>query len=431
MNKPDAAQAPKPLADSTAALRGCVDRSVHKHMQSKLSAGLAVGVIAGEGSTARSFFYGSTAGAGSRPPDDDTIFEIGSITKVFTTTVLAEMHLAKEVDLDDSVNRFLPASARLPGRGGVEVTLRHLATHTSGLPRLPGNLDFKQADPKNPYAHYTVDDLYDGLAKSKLKSKPGTRSEYSNFGSGLLGHVLAKAAATDYETLVKQRICEPLRLIDTTITLSQDQQRRLAVGHSGGEAVANWDLPALAGAGALRSTLSDMLRLLRANVEPATTPLERAIRFSHEIQVQRKYRVYRDFGCMAPLIVAGLAGLFTWQSFGLPACGRRDSTRWRWAGTSTTCCSTSPCYGTTEAQGATRRTWPSCGTFPEAWFCLPIPTENRIPAAAAWCDRWNPSLTQRGERSPGARCTIDLTFGLSSLSYIVVACGRTFHGVRP
>jgi CubicO group peptidase (beta-lactamase class C family) len=133
---------------------------------------------------------------------------------------------------------------------------------------------------------------------------------------------LAKAAATDYETLVKQRICEPLRLLDTTITLSQDQQRRLAVGHSGGEAVANWDLPALAGAGALRSTLSDMLRLLRANVEPATTPLERAIRFSHEIQVQRKYRVYRDFGCMAPLIVAGLAGLFTWQSFGLPAWAR-------------------------------------------------------------------------------------------------------------
>ncbi|MGE0377679.1 MAG: serine hydrolase domain-containing protein [Planctomycetaceae bacterium] len=320
MIKPNGDQPPERDADSNPGLQEIVTAAVQKHVQSKSTAGLAVGVITdGE---SRSFFFASNANDRVAVPDGNSVFEIGSITKVFTTTVLADMHLKGEVHLDAPVNQYLPSSARLPGQHGSEMTLRHLATHTTGLPRLPANLDFKKADLKNPYAHYTVDDLYNCLAKTKLKSKPGTRSEYSNFGSGLLGHILAKAADTDYETLVKQRICEPLALMDTTITLSADQRQRLAVGHSGGKPVPNWDLPALAGAGALRSTLPDMLRFLRANVEPTSTPLERALKLAHEIQVERQYRVYRDFGCMAPLIVAGLTGLFTWQSFGLPVWAR-------------------------------------------------------------------------------------------------------------
>ena len=313
-------QPTEPNFDSIAALHASVDRVVHKYMQSKNSVGLAVGVIT-EGAF-QSFFYGSKGSDGSASPDEKTIFEIGSITKVFTTTVLADMHLREEVHLDDPVNKYLPASARLPNRDAVDVTLRHLATHTSGLPRLPGNLDLKKVDLANPYAQYTIEDLYAGLAKSRLKSKPGTRSDYSNFGSGLLGHVLAKVAGTAYETLVKQRICEPLGMIDTTITLSEDQQQRLAVGHSGGKRVPNWDLPTLAGAGALRSSLQDMLRFLRANIAPPSTPLGTTLELAHDIQTERVYRIYRDFGCMAPLTVAGLAGLFAWQSFGLPVWAR-------------------------------------------------------------------------------------------------------------
>jgi CubicO group peptidase (beta-lactamase class C family) len=190
------------------------------------------------------------------------------------------------------------------------------------LPRLPNNLCGPKLDAANPYAHYTVEDLYACLARFRLKSKPGTKSNYSNLGAGLLGHVLAKAAGTDYETLVKQRICKPLGMIDTTINLSEDQQRRLAVGHSGSQPVPNWDLPTFAGAGALRSSLRDMLRFLRANIEPSSTPLETTLKFAHQIQTERKYRFYRDFGFMAPLIVAGLAGFFAWQSFGLPVWAR-------------------------------------------------------------------------------------------------------------
>lgn len=320
MIKPDSNQAPEPDAKSHPDLQVIVTYAVQRYMQSKNSVGLAVGVITGGES--HSFFYGSKGSDGSAAPDEKTIFEIGSITKVFTTTVLADMHLRNEVQLDDPVNKYLPASARLPSRDGVDVTLRHLATHTSGLPRLPGNLGGANLDAANPYAHYTVEELYACLGNSRLTSKPGTKSDYSNLGVGLLGHILATSAGTDFETLVKQRICQPLGMSDTTISLSKDQQQRLAVGHSAGKPVPNWDLPTLAGAGALRSSLLDMLRFLRANIEPASTPIEATLKSAHEIQIERKYRFYRDFGCVAPLVVAGLAGLFAWQSFGLPVWAR-------------------------------------------------------------------------------------------------------------
>jgi CubicO group peptidase (beta-lactamase class C family) len=126
----------------------------------------------------------------------------------------------------------------------------------------------------------------------------------------------------DYESLIKLRVCEPLAMLDTTINLTDDQRERLSVGHSGGKPVPNWDLPTLAGAGALRSTLRDMLRFLHANIQPSSTPLQKTIEFTHQIQTQRQYRFYKDFGCMGSLVVASLAGLFSWQSFGLPVWGR-------------------------------------------------------------------------------------------------------------
>lgn len=320
MIKPDGSEAHGLNTGPVRGLKGSVDSAVDKYTQSKKSVGLAVGIITGGES--HSFFYGSAASNSSDALDETSIFEIGSITKVFTATVLADMHLQNEVHLDDPVNKYLPASARLPSRGGVDVTLRHLATHTAGLARLPKNLGGANLDAANPYAHYTVEDLYACLAKSRLKSKPGIKSDYSNLGFGLLGHVLARAAGTDFESLVMQRICKPLGMIDTTIHLSEDQQQRLAAGHSGSKRVPNWDLSTLAGAGALRSSLRDMLHFLGANMEPVSTPLDATLQFAHEIQTERKYRFHRDFGCMAPLVVAGLAGVFAWQSFGFPVWAR-------------------------------------------------------------------------------------------------------------
>jgi CubicO group peptidase (beta-lactamase class C family) len=163
----------------------------------------------------------------------------------------------------------------LEASGGRAITLVDLATHTSGLPRLPDNL--QPGDPSNPYADYTTTRMYDFLSRHTLTRDVGSIFEYSNLGVGLLGHLLSRRAGTDYEGLVRARITGPLGMKDTAIMLSSAMQSRLAQGHGPTlEAVPNWDLPALAGAGALRSTANDILTFLAAAIGPTPSPLGRA-----------------------------------------------------------------------------------------------------------------------------------------------------------
>lgn len=212
------------------------------------------------------------------PPD--RVFEIGSITKVFTGSVLADMVSRGEVRLEDPVATFLPATVTIPSRNGRQITLLDLATQTSGLPRLPGNL--APRDSSNPYADYTVRQLYDFLSGYTLPRDVGATYEYSNLGLGLLGHALALKAGMSYEELVRRRILVPLGMRETAITLTPALRARLAPGHdAGGEPVPNWDLPTLAGAGALRSTARDMLIFLAANIDSTKAPLSRALRQAH------------------------------------------------------------------------------------------------------------------------------------------------------
>jgi len=223
--------------------------------------GIVVGVV--EPAGIRIVPHGTVSVADTRAVDDDTVFEIGSITKVFTSLLLSDMVERGEVRLDDPVAKYLPASVRMPERDGRVITLQDLSTHTSGLPRLPSNL--KPAKIDNPYADYTVTQLYEFLSGYTLPRAIGAQYEYSNLGAGLLGHVLALRAGADYEVLLRARILAPLKMTDTSIALSETQRARLAVGHNQRrEPVANWDGAALAGAGGLRSTTRDMLRLLAA-----------------------------------------------------------------------------------------------------------------------------------------------------------------------
>ena len=220
------------------------------------------------------------AGANGAPPlNGDTVFEIGSITKVFTAAMLSDMVERGEVALDDSLGKYLPADVRIPERNGRTITLIDLVTHTSGLPTLPSNLIM--TDPANPYAHYTVPQLYAFLNEYQLTRDIGSRFEYSNLGAGLLGHALALKSGIGYEELVHRRILQPLDMKDTAISLSTSMQARLAVGHDGeGNAVPNWDLPTLAGAGALRSTANDLAKFLQANLADSG-PLSTALRRGH------------------------------------------------------------------------------------------------------------------------------------------------------
>ena len=208
----------------------------------------------------------------------DLMYEIGSVTKVFTSLLLAELVVEGRLSLDDPIGPLLPPDVLGDSRLGREVTLRHLATHTSGLPRLPGNLRVLPWTLANPYARYTTANLYAFLRSFQPKETPPAEAVYSNLGVGLLGHLLARTLDTTYEEAVRERVCGPMGLRDTTIGLTDEQRRRLVPGHSAsGQPAGLWDLPSLAGAGGLRSTARDMARFLSACLGRLATPLGPAL----------------------------------------------------------------------------------------------------------------------------------------------------------
>lgn len=236
--------------------------------------GIVVGVIEPQGR--RIVAYGSLNEGDTRPLNGDTVFEIGSVTKVFTSLLLSDMVQHGEVALSDPVAKFLPADVKVPERGGRVITVVDLSTHTSGLPRMPSN--FYPKDPANPYADYTTEQLFQFISSYQLTRDIGSQFEYSNLGGGLLGQALARRAGMDYEALVRSRITAPLGMNSTGITLTPEMKARLALGHNGQlAAVPNWDLPALAGAGALRSSANDLLTFLAANLGYLKSPLAPAM----------------------------------------------------------------------------------------------------------------------------------------------------------
>jgi len=185
------------------------------------------------------------------------------------------------------VARHLPPGTGPPVRGR-PMTLADLASHASGLPRLPKGL-LRQAlrDRRNPYARFTRTQLERAVREARVRRAPG-RLRYSNFGAGLLGHVLSLRAGRGYEDLARERVCAPLGMAETRIAIPARDAPRLAQGHDRrGRPVPGWDLPALAGAGALRSTPSDMLRFLAGQLHPPDGRLGSAIRLTHEPRVRR------------------------------------------------------------------------------------------------------------------------------------------------
>jgi serine-type D-Ala-D-Ala carboxypeptidase/endopeptidase len=244
--------------------------------------GIVVGVIEPNGR--RIVSWGSLAKDDKRPLNGDTVFEIGSMSKVFTSLLLMDMVQKGEVALTDPVAKFLPSTVKIPERNGKKITLQDLSTQSSGLPRMPSN--FTPKDMENPYADYSVDQMYQFLSGYELTRDIGEKYEYSNLGVGLLGHALSLRAGSSYEALVKARITGPLEMTSTSIALTPDTKARFAVGHNALlKAVSAWDIPTLAGAGALRSTANDMLTFLAANLGYTKTPLAAAM--AAEISIRR------------------------------------------------------------------------------------------------------------------------------------------------
>lgn len=218
------------------------------------------------------------------PPDDRTLYEIGSLTKVFTGLLLADAVVRGEVTLDQPIARLLPADVVLPDEAGERITLRMLSTHTSGLPRIPAEI--LADDFRDPYARYGEAELWGTLRRVRLDAEPGTRAAYSNLGAGLLGTLLARRAGVDYATLLTERVLRPLGLANTAVKLTGERRDRFAPPFANdGRPWTPWEFEALAGAGGLRSTLPDLLRLAEVLLQPAGSPLQAAIELAWAKQV--------------------------------------------------------------------------------------------------------------------------------------------------
>ncbi len=259
---PEQPREPDPLpANWEVPTNAAIEEAIAARIAPRDRQGIVVGVLEPEG---RRIVAGGPKDG--EPFDGDTLFEIGSISKVFTALILADMANKGEVSLDDPAAKYLPEGATMPERGGKQITLRHLATHTSGLPRLPDNMPY--GDLNDPYADYTEALMLDFLRRYQLPRDIGAKHEYSNFAFGLLGYLLGRAAESRYETLLRERITGPLGMNDTAIALSPDQKVRLSQGHDAFMRSAKpWRLPFQEGAGAIRSTARDMLKFAAAALD--------------------------------------------------------------------------------------------------------------------------------------------------------------------
>jgi serine-type D-Ala-D-Ala carboxypeptidase/endopeptidase len=223
---------------------------------------VVVGVV--EGESVKTYASGDL-GPGRPRLGDTTIFQIGSVTKTFTATLLAAMILDGEVRLNGPIQTYLPPGVRAPSYSGKPIVLENLAAQNSGLPRLPTNLH--PSNPNDPYADYTPALLWQFLSSYTLSRAPGVAYEYSNLGVGLLGDLLARRAGEPYGALLARRVTDPLQMRDTTLVLSPAQRDRLAPGYSvDGHPQPPWRMGALEAAGGLFSDVRDMLQYLQANL---------------------------------------------------------------------------------------------------------------------------------------------------------------------
>ncbi|MYA35648.1 MAG: beta-lactamase family protein [Gammaproteobacteria bacterium] len=207
--------------------------------------------------------YGQINPEQSQEPNGDTLFEVGSITKLFTAILAQRMVEHGRLDWDEPISsHFKELSFENESVGAI--TLRSLATHSSGLPRLPEN--FFPGDSLNPYADYTSSDLSAFLSSYDPDSLPNEYG-YSNLGFGLLGAIAADAAQMDYPAAVKEYILAPLNMNRSSAAYPQQVDPNTASGYSNGATMPAWTFDALAGAGAIVSSANDLMRFIRASFE--------------------------------------------------------------------------------------------------------------------------------------------------------------------
>jgi D-alanyl-D-alanine-carboxypeptidase/D-alanyl-D-alanine-endopeptidase len=277
-------------------IKGLIDERIDKN---KTNAAIAIGLIDPNGT--QFYGHGKMSNTSNATVDENTVFSIGSTTKVFTTTLLADMVNKGLIKLDDPIEKYLPSNVTVPQYNGHKITIEDLATHTSGLPEFPGNycpsFDLEKTGGQdsvqyrknlmNCTKNYTFNQLYQALSNFTLTREPGSKVEYSTFGIGLLGHILTlKSNMSSFDELLDHNILDVLGMNDTSFGLSESQKSRLAVGHFNGQELPtlNFSSP-IAPGGALHSSVSDMLKFLSANMGLIKTKLDDAMQESHLIRL--------------------------------------------------------------------------------------------------------------------------------------------------
>jgi D-alanyl-D-alanine-carboxypeptidase/D-alanyl-D-alanine-endopeptidase len=266
--------------------------------KNKTNAAIAIGFVDPNGT--QFYGHGKMSNTSNATVDENTIFSIGSTTKVFTTILLADMVNKGLIKLDDPIEKYLPSNVTVPQYKGHKITIEDLATHTSGLPEFPDNYcpSFDPAktavhdsaqyrkDLMNCTKNYTFDQFYQALSNLTLSREPGSKVEYSTFGIGLLGHILTlKSNMSSFDKLLEHDILDVLGMNDTSFGLSESQKSRLAVGHFNGQELPTLNMSSpIAPGGALHSTVSDMLKFLSANMGLIKTKLDDAMQESHLIR---------------------------------------------------------------------------------------------------------------------------------------------------
>ncbi len=268
--------APWPADAASPASSEEVQQSIDKFVAQAPGVVVVVGLV--DHGQSRIFTAGRPP-AGAPPLDASTEFQIGSITKTFTATLLAEMVQKGAVNLDDPIGKYLPRGTRTPEYRGQPITLLELAEQNSGLPEMPTN--FAPSNLSDPYADYGAAQLYDFLGSYVLTRAPATKFEYSNVGVGLLGTLLSNAAHLDYASLVESGVLTPLGMNETAAGLTPEIRARLMPGFTQELTPSPaWTLTGLAGAGAINSSMHDMLLYLRANMNAPAGPLGKAMAFA-------------------------------------------------------------------------------------------------------------------------------------------------------
>jgi D-alanyl-D-alanine-carboxypeptidase/D-alanyl-D-alanine-endopeptidase len=251
---------------------------------------LVRGVVIGLYDAGKTEIYGFGKGPGGKQPDGKTLFDLGTLTKVYTGVLLAEAVQRKELELDAPISDLMPTGVTVPTKDEVAISAKHLALHSSGLPRHPASLTSRKPLP-DPFASYNDDALYQDLVSTTLTTAPGTEIQVSDYGVGLLGFALGRKIGGGYGPALKTRILDPLGLSDTFLTLPTGASARKAIGTDDNlEPAPRWTWGALAGAGGLVSSARDCLKFLDAQLDAAAGSrgtLRPQLRLAQEAQLDR------------------------------------------------------------------------------------------------------------------------------------------------